>query len=162
MLIFTDAGYKEGVSSHGFIVKHWDGRVILRKSFASNEPDSTKSEMVSIENALNWIGNKHRGTKRQPRIYTDSLFVYEQVYEIKDRGIDVSYIQHMLKQLNVKLFWRRRRHVHQAHKLAKVQMKAKFNYIKNEESKTKYKCEGSSRFKVGGKKKGKYKNKRGV
>lgn len=159
MLIFTDAGYKKGISSHGFVVRSWDGREILRKSFLSNDDDSNKSEMTSIISALNWVAAKRNGTKRQPRIYTDSLVIYEAVNSIGEHSIDVSYLKHMLKQLDVKLFWRKRKNtfIKQAHDLANVEMKSKFNVFKNE--KIKYKCEGSQRFKVGNKKKNKYKNK---
>lgn len=162
MLIFTDAGHKNGVSSHGFIIKDWQGKVYLKKSFTGNEDDSLKSEMASIVSALNWVGSNYKCVKREPRIYTDSLIIYEAVNGIKNHGIDVTYLKHMLKQLNIKLFWRKRRHVRQAHKLAKVEMKAKINSIKSEKEKIKYKCEGSQRFKKGNKKKNKYKNKRGA
>lgn len=162
MLIFTDAGYKEGVSSHGFVVKHWDGTVVKTHVYKGNESNCHESELMSIVSALNWIGHKRKGTKRQPRIYTDSLIIYEAVNEINNHPFDVSYIQNMMKQLNVKLFWRKRRHVVQAHELVSIELKSTYNRIQARKEKIKYKCEGSQRFKVGNKKKNKYKSKRGI
>ena len=137
MLIFTDAGFKKGVSSHGFIVKHWDGRVILEKSFIGNETDSNESELMSIVNALNWLGAKRKGTKRRPRIYTDSLVIYEAVHGIGNHKIDVTYIQHMMKQVNAKLLWRKRNEerIQEVHNLVNLKLNSKLNKLSIRRSK---------------------------
>ena len=157
MLIFTDAGYKKGVSSHGFVAKHWNGAVIKVESFVGMETDSIRSEIASIVSALNWVNGLKKYPKRQVRIYTDCLPIYEAVYGINKHSIDVTYIKHQLKQTNAKLLWRKRNAVEVAHILANKQMKYKNKHTTINGSKVKYNCEGIAKFKS--KKKGTYKNK---
>ena len=161
MQIFTDAGYKNGMSSHGFIAKHWNGTVIASRSFSGNEDSPIKSEMTSIVTAINWVNSLKKIPKRRIRIYTDCLYIYETVEGIREHDIDVTYLKHQLKRINAKLIWRSREmgSLTMAHNLAHRGMVGATKHLRNDKKKVKYKCEGVSQFKS--KKKNKYKHKIG-
>lgn len=101
--IYTDAGYKEGVSTH-----HWriidekrNDYVVKRRTFKGYEVDCNKAEIQTINSALQYIERKNF---KNFIIYTDSQSFVNEVNGESSKH-DIKLIQLLMKVYNVKIEW---------------------------------------------------------
>ena len=69
---YTDAGFKDGVSTHHWRIVNQSNWVKKRYSFKANEVDNNKAEMQSINSLVQYLNKKDI---TDIVIYTDSMYV---------------------------------------------------------------------------------------
>ncbi len=69
---YTDAGFKDGVSTHHWRIVNENNWTKKRRSFKANETDSNKAEMQSIISLVQYLNKKDI---TDITIYTDSMYV---------------------------------------------------------------------------------------
>lgn len=129
--VYTDASWKDGVSSHHYYVKK-SGKKIKKRTFLSQANQTpTQAEAMTIIEALKFYYKK--GVNNLV-IFTDCKRIVEQVYYVPEENeevvenSDVQYIKHMLKVMNSELKWipRETRSITKADTECRKMMKTKF------------------------------------
>lgn len=69
---YTDAGFKNGVSTHHWRIVNQNNWTKKRRSFKANETDNNKAEMQSINSLVQYLNKKDI---TDIVIYTDSMYV---------------------------------------------------------------------------------------
>lgn len=121
--IYTDASYKNNISTHNWRVVNEKGKVIKRRTFkgADINKHSTDAELTTIISALRWIEKKGL---RKVTIFTDSKNTADAINSDSDLD-SIKYVQWALKGSKVKVKWRTRNHhfIKQCDKSCKQLMK---------------------------------------
>lgn len=101
--IYTDAGFKDGISTH-----HWriidesrNDYVVKRRTFKGYEVDCNKAEIQTINSALQYIEKKNF---KNFIIYTDSQTFVNEVNSVTEKS-DIKFIQLKMKVYNIKIEW---------------------------------------------------------
>ena len=125
----SDASFKNGISTHSYILRTYSGRKIKETSYVGYESDSMKAEIDSLVKLLNYCAAKdYRGLK----IYSDCKHVVDACYDRCDLKLDITYLKHMLKKTKSKLKWKPREFNSEADRCAKKLMRSVENKMKME------------------------------
>lgn len=119
--IFTDASFKDGVSTHHWRVVNDKQKVIKRRTFKSTDLNNNDAELTSIISAIQWIEKK--GYKKVT-IFTDSKNCVDKLNGESDKD-SIKYVQWLLKGSKIKIKWRGSKHyfIKQADKSCKELLK---------------------------------------
>jgi len=110
---YTDAGFKDGVSTHHWRIVNQSNWVKKRYSFKANEVDNNKAEMQSINSLVQYLNKKDI---TDIVIYTDSMYVVRLLKpnselteeELMLKKEDSNFIKSLkwdLKGLNARVEW---------------------------------------------------------
>ena len=111
--VYTDASFKDGVSTHHWGVFDVNGKRIKRRSFKACEEDSNKAELQSINSAIQWLYKKD---KQNVTIYTDSMYCVRLLAEhVKPSDshlnishkekTDIDFLKFQMKGFNIQIKW---------------------------------------------------------
>ena len=101
--IYTDAGFKDGVSTHHWRIIDEDRKdyVVKRRTFKGYEVDSYKAEIQTINSALQYIEKKNF---KNFTLYTDCQSFVNEVNGESEK-LDIKLIQLKMKVYNIKIAW---------------------------------------------------------
>lgn len=105
LTLYTDAGVKDGVSTHHWRLIGEDGKIIKRRTFKANELTPCRAELHTIESAIKWINRKDM---MNVMVYTDSMSVVRTLKSKSDKE-DIKYLQFIMRGLNMDIEWVSRR-----------------------------------------------------
>lgn len=123
MRAITDASVKNGRSTHSYCLTTWNGKVIAERKFNGLADRSTEAELNTIECLLKYCLDKGFN---KIKIYSDCQRVVDAVNNGTNKGIDVTYLKHLLKVTNSKLRWTSRKNVTRCDRNCKNVGKRKF------------------------------------
>ena len=129
MFAHSDASWKNGISTHSYILRTKSGRKVKKISYVGYEEDSMKAEIDSLVKCLNdCAANKYYGLV----IYTDCKNIVDACYNKCKLKNDITYLKHMLKKTRSELTWKPRSRNKEADRSARnlmrrVESKLKIN-----------------------------------
>lgn len=104
--MYTDASFKEGVSTHHYRLLSPNGRVKKRRTLKSNEQDSIRAEIHSISEAIRYLNQRDI---TDVVIFTDSVAVVKIINNKKDNRMGADYLRLVMQQLNIEVKWTSRK-----------------------------------------------------
>lgn len=102
--VYTDASYKDGVSTHNWSIRNTRKRVIKAHTFKAHEENSAKSELLSITNVIQFLEKKGWDNVI---IYTDCQEIVKKFNSTKSNN-DINYLKWLMKGLNIRIKWKSR------------------------------------------------------
>lgn len=119
--MYTDASFKDGVSTHHYRLLDYNGRKVKkRRTLKANEDNSFKAELHSISEAIRYLNQRDI---KNVTLHTDNQAVYKLLNIEFDKSKDYNedelrhlnrygsgYLRSVMKQLNIDIKWITRQH----------------------------------------------------
>lgn len=110
--VYTDAGFKNGVSTHHWRVFDTKGKLIKRRSFRALEEDCNKAELQTINSVIQWLYKKNIDNVN---IHTDSMYCVKLLsnssasdeHELisPTEKSDIDFLKFQMKGFNIRVEW---------------------------------------------------------
>lgn len=100
--MYTDASFKEGVSTHHYRLITPRGYVKKRRTLKSNEQDSIRAELHSIAEGIRYLNQRDI---KNVVIYTDSVAAVKIINNSEDKRMGADYLRLVMKQLDIEVRW---------------------------------------------------------
>lgn len=105
--MYTDASYKEGVSTHHYRLLNHNGSVKKRRTMKATEQDSIRAELHSLSEALRYLNQRDI---MNVTIHTDCQILVNRLNNLEYNEMGIPYLRLVMKQLNVDVKWITREH----------------------------------------------------